>query len=572
MSMFGFVPVTIDVRDELLLPVDGAAIAPTTQLVISGTRLRGVLAQVVMATDKTLIDPLIASGDVAVGAAFPLVDSLGLVGYPAPVTAVVSDRRPDAAEGDRDGQEFVLDERGPLPRMAKLQRLSGLVAHRRQEWTPVVVETVTTQRLVRRRAGGSQEGLGPITFTTIAAQQRFRALFRLRGTPERRKDLASKVADLLDGQVVTMGSAEQSGYGGDPLFTVGAMVDGPADLPAESLLQSATELDIVLRTPALVTDPSTGFYAPDAIDMHIQQLIEDAGISGKVTGSSVRRVAVAGATVGYGRRRPQQWAAAAGSVVRVRLEAPSTAWADVVSRRLGHRTVDGFGTFGVDLPDPAGRATLQPSQRPSVHAPQGTVVLAGGPPQAVTDTAMLTGLAAAQYGLLQNRLYQDATELWRTKAAGAVWPALQGVSTVPASAWGRLRQAASTPAALAELLSKLKTTDKHSDTVRRTDETGWSPLAEHFKSARMGSVALTDWFYAAASGDAATLWSPPAMQQQQRAWIEDLKAVCLEQQPPMPKTSRPPQSVLTWAQQHLLSEGLLIARAVIHTAQQAATS
>lgn len=570
MSQFGFVPVTIDVRDELLLPADGAAIAPTTQQVISGTRLRGVLAQVVMATDKALIDPLIASGDVAVGAAFPLVESLGLVGYPAPVTAVVSDRRPEDAECDRAGQKFVLDERGPLPRMAKLQRLSGLVAHRRQEWTPVVVETVTTQRLVRRRAGGSQEGLGPITFTTIAAQQRFRAIFRLRGTAERRKELASSIADLLDGQVVTMGSAEQAGYGGDPLFTVGTMVDGPADLPAESLLQSATELDIVLRTPALVTDPSTGFYAPDAIDVHVQNLMDDAGMSGKVTGSSVRRVAVAGATVGYGRRRPQQWAAAAGSVVRVQMQAPSTAWSDLVSRRLGHRTVDGFGAFGVDLPDPAGRATLQPGQRPSVHALPGAVVLASGPPHALTDAAALTGLAATQYDLLQNRLYQDATELWRARAPGAVYPALQGVSVVPASVWGRLRQSASTPATLAELLSKMKATDIRRDSARSADETGRSPLAEHFKSTRMGSVALTDWLYAAATGDAKTLWSPPAMQQQQRAWIEDLKAVCLAQQPP--ETGRPPQSVLTWAQQHLLSEGLLIARAVIHTAQQAATA
>ena len=134
----------------------------------------------------------------------------------------------------------------------------------------------------RRRAGGDQSGLGPMTFTTVAAQQRFRAWFRIAGDPAARAELAGLLARLLDGQVIALGSGEQNAYVGDPLFQVGSLVDGPPGLPAAALLGQAAEVDIVLRTPALVTDLGTGHYRPDALADHVEQLVLGSGMSGRV--------------------------------------------------------------------------------------------------------------------------------------------------------------------------------------------------------------------------------------------------------------------------------------------------
>jgi hypothetical protein len=561
---FGFVAVTIDVRDQLLLPVDGAAISPTSQQVIAGTRLRGVLAQRAAGVDRALIGALIASGDVAAGTAFP-VTAEGLEGYPAPVTAVSSDTALDAEGPDPQGRMWVLDERGELPKHARLQRLSGLVVRKVHEWIPVHVDTVTAQRLTRRRAGGDQSGLGPMTFTTVAAQQRFRAWFRIAGNPDGRAELAALLAQLLDGQVVALGSGEQNAYGGDPLFQVGSLVDGPPGLPAAALLGQAAEVDIVLRTPALVTDPGTGHYRPDTLADHVEQLLLGAGMSGRVISASVRQTAVSGATVGYGRMRPQQWAAAAGSVVRVRLDAPVADWSRVATCRVGHRTVDGFGVLGVEVPDAPGRALLRPPQRPSIIAPAGSVVLAAGPPEPLAAPEGVTGVASAQRDLLQHRLFEQASDVWRPSAVTAVVAGLTGWEDVPASAWGRLRDAAAAIDTWRELMRALQeTTDcplkkQLSDTTIRPLE----PPARQFTP-----KPLLDWLAAAADANTETLWAP--LGEQLRGWAEELKLVCLEQQPPT--AGRPPDSVLHWIQAHQIDEGRAIARAVLHTVQQAAAS
>ena len=560
---FGFVPVTIDVRDQLLLPVDGAAISPTSQQVIAGTRLRGVLAQRAAGVDRALIGMLIASGDVAVGTAFP-VTAEGLEGYPAPVTAVVSDTDLDAEGPDPQGQVWVLDERGELPKHARLQRLSGLVIHKVHEWIPMHVDTVTTQRLTRRRAGGDQSGLGPMTFTTVAAQQRFRAWFRVAGDLAARAELAGLLAGLLDGQVIALGSGEQNAYGGDPLFHVGSLVDGQPGLPAAALLGQAREVDIVLRTPALVADPGTGHYRPDALGGHVERLVRGAGISGRVISASVRRTAVGGATVGYGRMRPQFWAAAAGSVVRVCLDAPVADWSRAAARRVGHRTVDGFGVLGVEVPDAPGRAVLQPPQRPSIAATAGSVVLASGAPEPLAAPGAISGLAAGQRDLLQRRLFEQATDLWRPGAVTAALTALKGWEDVPPSAWGRLRDAAADIDTWRVLMRALVATD--------------SPLRKHLsdttisshdpQTRRLTPRPLLIWLAAAADADAETLWAP--LGPQRRSWAERLRLVCLEQQPPA--GGRPPEAVLHWIQTHQIDEGRAIARAVLHTAQQAAAS
>jgi len=562
---FGFVPVTIDVRDQLLLPADGGAISPTSQCTIAGTRRRGVLAQRAAAVSRALIGELIASGDVAAGTAFPLTTE-GLEGYPAPVTAVTSDTALHGVGPDPEYRTWVLDERGSLPKNARLQRLSGLVIHKGHEWIPVQVETVTTQRLTRRRAGGDQSGLGPVTFTALAAQQRFRAWFRVAGEQAARAELARLLAQLLDGHVIPLGSGEQNAYGGDPLFRVGSLVDGPPGLPVAALLRDATEVDIVLRTAALVTDISTGHYRPDALPGHIEQLLRWSGVSGRVIDASVRRTTVSGATVGYGRMRPQQWAAAEGSVVRVCLDEAGVDWTRVTAHRVGHRTVDGFGVLGVHIPDSPGRALLKPPMRPSIIAPAGTVVLPYGAPEPIPDPAAMPAEAAGQRDLLQRRLFEHGSALWRPGAVSVAVASMTGWEDVPASAWGRLRDAAADIATWRELMRALQAAPD-------------SPLKQHLsrttirardpQGKQLAPIPFVDWLAAAAAeGNSAALWAPLATQL--RAWAEELKLVCLEQQPP--SAGAPPKSVLNWIQAHQIEEGRAIARAVLHTVEQAAAS
>ena len=114
--------------------------------------------------------------------------------------------------------------------------------------------------------------------------------------------------------------------------------------------------------------------------------------------------------------------------------------------------------------------------------------------------------------------------------------------------------------------------------MRALQEPSDSPLKKHLSDTTIRPLErparqftpklLLDWLAAAADANTETLWAP--LGEQLIGWAEELKLVCLEQQPPA--AGRPPDSVLQWIQANRIDEGRAIARAVLHTVQQAAAS
>ena len=445
MDQFWFVPVTVTFGEEVLLPQDGAAVSPQSESVVAGTRLRGVIAQLCRTRDPAWLEHLIVSGDVAAAPAFPDAGA-GVIGRPAPRTALVA-AHPD---GDR-----VVDERATLGGDVAVRRLGGLAAHRGRAWTPVTVRTRMTQRLVRPRTGGTVEGLGPMTFTTVSAQQVFTARFRLRGDRARCEELAQMLRELLDQKTVSLGSGKDGAYGGDAVFTVGAGLDKAAEPVSVDDLAAGDEVDVVLRSPALVVSPA-GHYLPDAVRTHLDELFTRLGMPAVSVSASVGRVRAGGAHAGYGRMRPAPWAAAPGSVIRVRASGPIRArdWPQILGHRVGHRVVDGFGIVGVEPLDGDGGGFLEPHRPAQVQPPECMVLLSSGPavaPRPAPEWGQ--DRAGQQLTILQNELFAAASERWRRDAV--VDLAAASGNTVPAAVWGRLRAVMHDRARLASLAGEL---------------------------------------------------------------------------------------------------------------------
>ncbi len=531
MDQFWFVPVTVTFGEEVLLPQDGAAVSPQSELVVAGTRLRGVIAQLCRSRDPVWLEHLIVSGDVAAAPAFPDAGA-GVIGRPVPRTALV------AAHPDRDR---VVDERLALDEEVAVRRLGGLATHRGRMWTPVMVRTRTTQRLVRPRTGGTVDGLGPMTFTPVSAQQVFTAQFRLRGERARCEQLAQMLRELLDQKTVALGSGKDGAYGGDAVFTVGADLHRTAEPVSVDDLAAGDEVDVVLRSPALVVSPA-GHYLPDAVRTHLDELFARLDVPAVAVSASVGRVRAGGAHVGYGRMRPAPWAAAPGSVIRVRARGLIRArdWPQILGHRVGHRVVDGFGIVGVEPLDGRNGGFLE-QHNTAERTSDGMVLVSSGPPVAPrTDPDWGQDRAGQQLTMLQEELFAAASARWRRGAVvdlAAAWG-----DTVPAAVWGRLRKVMHDPGLLASLVGELTKDKTH-------------PL----QRARVGNVFVGSWICAAATGDRAGAFTPLPDPLKLR-WRNDLLMASL--------ISPATKPVGTYMNAHLESELLTLVRDLVLLGQR----
>ncbi|MFE1592877.1 hypothetical protein [Nocardia sp. NPDC058705] len=535
---FQFVEVVFDTTEQLLLRGDGPTVAPVTLSVINGSVLRGVLAQ---RCDPAQLDRVIVSGDVAVAPGFPMVETNDTLfpAFPTPRTL----RRVKARGGDHD---LAHDARTDYAGSDTPESVRGLAAFTGIDWVPARTRTRTHTRLVRPRAGGASTGFGPISFTVLEPGHQFRAWFRISGDPARQADLREDIHALLDtdrrqGELVRFGSGADGSYGGDAIVTVGRLSDSPVSLPVRST-EPHEEVDLVLHSPALLTDPSNGATNPNALGDHVRTLLHRFGFDAAAHGVSVVRSQVGGAHAGYGRMRPARWAAGAGSVVTVAVSAEVSGhdWTRVLAHRVGDRVIDGLGILAM-VPRTSG---VRVHDAIACHIPRA----------AHTTPGDIDEKAAAQLELLQEHLFDTAVQRWvRGTAETLVATTLTtGTNGLGVSLLGRLRTALDTPDDLLALLDSF------------APEPGESPgpVQATLNGIQVGTTSLGAWLRAAAS--------PQRADDAWQALPADDQAACT--QPLATVDLGGPTTVPLWLDSHRHAIMFALARAVVLTFQRARTT
>lgn len=329
--------------------------------------------------------------------------------------------------------------------------------------------------------------MGPIAFTTLDPQQVFEARLRLRGTPVQRDALRERIRDLLDtentGVAVSFGSGAQGSYGGDARVSVGALTELADPWPVTDS-PSGARVTLVLRSPALVTAPDTGEIDPGAVTGRVDVLLTRLGLPATAVSASLDTVRVGGAHRGYGRMRPAEWAAGAGSVITLRTtgEVSASSWRRLLAHRVGARTVEGLGILAMVPPmtgtDIGGPLTcLDQPTPPVLRLPFGAAVTPRPP----------TGVAATQLALLQGQLSGEVAARWARESALTLVTAMPAAAEIGVSALRRLRSGVRDRTALL------------TDLTTAPGETDPPPWVESLSRCRIGDLDLRAWLIAAAS-------------------------------------------------------------------------
>lgn len=363
-----FVVVTVVLNDRALI-TDGPAVSPHTLEHLPGPALRGMVAAACTDAEREL---LIAGEAVLFAPALPLMriprtssdpqDTVATVAYPAPRTTV----------GIADEYGVVeLDDARTLSTNSEMRTFPVTGAMVCSPAADVDARPAAVPTSTHRRLSGSQRPdtvTGMYTQTVLEPGTWFRTRLRLadhiddpepvvdtlRAVLARAKPPAAGQPSLL-----RIGSGASSAYGGDVhIQSVTTVTDRPWDRPSPSTAANQS-VHLVTVTPALVRDRRTGEHDPAALGEHVTDMLTE--VISAALGTPVRvRIAAPAPSIGsvlaggfhrgYRGLRPEHWAAAAGSVVTVTTDVPipGTVWDRALCRRIGDRTVDGFGVVRID--------------------------------------------------------------------------------------------------------------------------------------------------------------------------------------------------------------------------------
>lgn len=336
-----FLPITLTLAEDAVLP-DRAPAGNATMSVpwLTGRALRGAISVALRGSD--VHDQIVLSGAVSFTSAYPIVDDL--VGVPRPTCLRLGEDEEvvDLSDPDTD----------PEPGLSRPPgELLGLNPQGQVErW--VSVARVSRGRIQRDRVRGrpTETTGGPFHTAALAAGQRFRAWWRLcADTQEELNDITMTFFDLAMQQTrITVGRARNTAHGGDAELDIEDLVSHPLGL-SHRRFSPGDAVWLLLLSPALVTDPLTGDYHPDALGDAVTQRFGDV--------LRVRRVWTSPhLTGGYNATWrgfvPEEWAAAAGSVVRceVTTDLDQGRLTAAESQPLGDNWVDGYGAFVIIAP------------------------------------------------------------------------------------------------------------------------------------------------------------------------------------------------------------------------------
>ncbi|MGW5876950.1 hypothetical protein ACWFMI_10440 [Nocardiopsis terrae] len=320
------------------------------------------------------------------------------------------------------------------------------------------VRTTSERYLGRSRSGGPGQGV-PFFTTSLDPGQVFEARWQLRG-PDHAflRGLAERIVAVLAGAegTLTLGSGGTRAHGG--------VVVGPVD-PDRLLSPDRVEhpdagrtrgvgdpVDLLLLSPALLVG-GQGQARPHALVPAVRDLLTRLlpRTPVEVVAAHVEPVLVGAYHRGYRGPMAQRWAAAPGSVVRLRPGRDLTAAhvRELEAHPLGERLVDGYGQFALLPPPPGDPEPLPPPSAPLPARAGGTVTLPDGRSPATPDLPE-TGRDEELDALYGELLWNAAAQPVRDHARALAHACADTLAPITPSLLGRLREVLTHPGRSAE--------------------------------------------------------------------------------------------------------------------------
>lgn len=417
-----------------------------------------------------------------------------------------------------------------------------------------VVRTTAERYLGRSRTGETGQGV-PFFTTSLDPGQVFEARWQLRG-PDHvfLRDLAERIVSVLTGAegTLTLGGGGTRAHGG---VTVGPVRPGRLLSPdrvewpgTDRSLRAGQEVDLLLLSPALVVGEQ-GQGRPHALVPAVRELLArrlpDTAVA--VVAAHVEPVLVGAYHRAYRGPMAQRWAAAPGSVVRLRVgrELTTALIRDLEAHPLGERLVDGYGQFVLAAPPPPRPEPLPRPSEPITERSEGTVTLPDG--RVLPAPAPLTPEPGSELGALYDELlWNAAAQRVRDHARALAEASAHTLAPLTPSLLGRLREVVSHPERTAdEALTALGDTldggeGRAAHKVLRDRASRALERARLVRPGEQRPIAVHTWLAGLSGGAAAVAWwqhNRPRFAQDP-AYAQALAAVDLTSPDGLPPTTR----------------------------------
>ncbi|RCV54970.1 hypothetical protein DEF28_06870 [Marinitenerispora sediminis] len=472
----GYLRLRYHTTQSMVLRTDLNPLFVRSAAVIEGRVQRGMLASVLhRAGRRDLVPEWVARGAVVrFATAFPLLEPEGM--RPTPTIPAPRWLRAHVEKGVGVGLVDTLAARGGdtgrTGEGGRTRSYDGLVT---PDLRYRAVPAMSTEQYLGRGDGGGPGSGTPFLTTSVDHGQVFEARWQLRAPDEAGlRALAAEIRTILvgGGHPVTLGADRTRAHGGRVLVgTLPGTPGGDSPLAVDrtacpaSAWPAGEHRDLVVLAPALIVD-DRGQPHPGALPAAVRRLAErvvgpDAVA---VEASHIEPCELVGYHVGYRSEMAQRWAAAPGSVVRLRAmrDLAAEEVRALESVPLGTRTVDGNGAF-VLLPEPdlsrlpedrvptaAGEAG--PPYRRNGGGPGTPVTLANGESAQVSSDGLAAAVRSeagkdAPLAALYDKLLWNACARVVRDRARAVAAASAEAGPLPTrSLLGRLREVAAASA------------------------------------------------------------------------------------------------------------------------------
>jgi CRISPR-associated protein Csx10 len=333
---------------------------------IPGSTIRGVFAGAIPAGDLVTLENLILGDGVSFLNAYPLAGASR--SFPAPISwrrtkygdeiYDLAASSPEETLGDAPAEFAVVEMGNPI--RAEV-RVTSQAHHQRD----------------REKGRATREKGAVFTYESLDPGQSFGGVIKADSSA-----LLTELERLLpDASIVSVGRSRRAGYGGEALFTWGAVRDSESALSSVTGdIKPGTEFRILLTSPCIVRHPMTGQPDPAALHEILKSYFEVGAIEIVAVRWAFTRAVSHNRT--WRLRVPEMPAVSGGSVVVARAKGDITvALRKLEDEGIGERRGEGFGRV-ICLPAPSQEVVFSTStdsvvvDQPIASSPEADSLLA----------------------------------------------------------------------------------------------------------------------------------------------------------------------------------------------------